>query len=97
MPDLKVNEADLAKADLSLLQDPGEFALIRKTAEFPRIIDQAARSDEPHRLAFYLYELASELHGQWSRGVKSPELRFINHENAQLTLARLVLLLRGFR
>ncbi len=91
-PDLEVGDKALVDADLSLLQDPGELALIRKAAEFPRIIEQAARADEPHRLAFYLYDLASELHGQWSRGVKSPELRFINHENAQLTLARLVLL-----
>ena len=91
LPELDTSDTALASADLSLLQDPGELALIRKTAEFPRVIDQAARADEPHRLAFYLYELASELHGQWSRGVKSPELRFINHENAKLTLSRLAL------
>jgi len=92
LPDLDVSDAALACANLSLLVNEGELALIRKAAEFPRVIEQAARADEPHRLAFYLYELASELHGQWSRGVKLPELRFINHENAQLTLARLVLL-----
>lgn len=92
LPNLDVSDAAMAKADLSRLLDGGELALIRKMAEFPRIIDQAARADEPHRLAFYLYELASELHGHWSRGKETPALRFINHENAQLTLARLVLL-----
>jgi arginyl-tRNA synthetase len=92
MAELDVSHASLEKADLSLLQDAGEIALIRKTAEFPRIIEQAARSDEPHRLAFYLYELASELHSHWSKGKESPELRFINPKNAQLTLSRLVLL-----
>lgn len=92
MPDLDVSDAALASADLSLLTDDGELGLIRKTAEFPRIIEQAARADEPHRLSFYLYDLAAELHSQYSKGKKSPELRFINQENAQLTKARLVLL-----
>ena len=92
LPDLDVTQEGLDAADLSLLSDAGEASLIRKAAEFPRIIEQAARADEPHRLAFYLYELASELHSHWSRGKESPELRFINHKNAQLTLSRLVLL-----
>ncbi|MEM7067496.1 MAG: arginine--tRNA ligase [Pseudomonadota bacterium] len=92
MPDLDHSDEVIKSADFSLLVDPGELALVKKVAEFPRVIEQAARSDEPHRLAFYLYELASELHGQWSRGVKSPELRFINHSSAELTLSRLALL-----
>ncbi len=92
MPDLDVSADALTKADLTLLTDAGEVALIRKAAEFPRIIEQASRADEPHRLAFYLYEMASELHSHWSKGKESPELRFINHKNAQLTLSRLVLL-----
>ncbi len=92
MPQLDTSNESLADADLLLLSDPGELSLIKKTAEFPRIIDQSARADEPHRLAFYLYELASELHTHWSRGKESPELRFINDKNADLTLSRLVLL-----
>lgn len=92
LPDLDISFEALQKADLSLLADAGEVALVKKTAEFPRVIDQAARSDEPHRLAFYLYDLASDLHSHWSRGKESPELRFINPKNAQLTLSRLVLL-----
>ena len=57
-----------------------------------RIIEQAALADEPHRIAFYLHELASELHSHWNRGKEMPELRFINPKNAKLTLARMALL-----
>ena len=92
MPDLSIGDEDLAKADLLLLSDEGELDLIRKLAEFPRIIEQAAKADEPHRLAFYLNDLASEFHTHWNRGKEKPELRFINHKNAQLTLARLAML-----
>jgi len=92
LPGLDISEEGLGSADLSLLIDEGELALIKKAAEFPRIIDQAAKADEPHRLAFYLYELASQLHGHWTKGKEKPELRFINHENARLTLSRLAML-----
>jgi len=92
MPDLETVQAALENADLSLLEDEGEVGLVRKVSEYPKVIEQAARADEPHRLAFYLYELASDLHQHWSKGKESPELRFINHHNPDLTLARLVLL-----
>jgi len=91
LPDLAVNEAALRSADFSLLCDEGEQGLIRKMAEYPRVVDAAARSHEPHRIAFYLYELSSLLHGQWNRGRDLPDLRFINQENAHLTCARLAL------
>jgi arginyl-tRNA synthetase len=92
LPELDKSAEALAKADLALLEDDGEIGLVRKLSEYPRIIEQAARADEPHRLAFYLYELASELHSHWNKGKESPTLRFINQENPQLTLSRLVLL-----
>lgn len=92
MPDLDTSDTGLGAADLSLLADEGELGLIAKMAEFPKMIEQAARADEPHRVAFYLYELASELHHHWSKGKESPQLRFINQENAKLTCARLALL-----
>ncbi|MEP0942370.1 MAG: arginine--tRNA ligase [Rhizobiaceae bacterium] len=91
MADLDISEAALKGADLSLLTDEGEAGLIRKMSEYPRIIDAAALAHEPHRLAFYLYELASLLHAQWNRGRDLPNLRFIHQENAPLTLARLAL------
>jgi len=92
MPGLDLSDAGLASADLSLLTDEGEIRLIAKMAEYPRMIEQAARADEPHRVAFYLYELASDLHQHWSRGKEFPHLRFVNHDNARVTLARLALL-----
>jgi arginyl-tRNA synthetase len=92
MPQIDTGDAALGAADLSLLADPGEVALVRKLAEFPRMIDQAARSDEPHRVAFYLYELASDLHQHWARGKENPHLRFLNHDNANLVIARLAIL-----
>ncbi len=81
----------LKGADLARLTDEGELGLIRKIAQFPRVMEAAALSHEPHRIAFYLYELASEFHGQWTRGTGSPHLRFIIQEDSQLTAARLAL------
>lgn len=92
LPDLDVSDAALKTADLSLLTDESEIGLIKKMTEFPRMIEQAARSDEPHRVAFYLYELASDLHAHWNKGKETPELRFINNKNIDITLARLAML-----
>lgn len=92
MPDLDTSDSALDQAGVTLLVDKGELGLIAKMAEYPRMIEQAARADEPHRVAFYLYELASDLHQHWNRGKDLPELRFINHENAKLTIARLTML-----
>lgn len=71
------------------LGDQGERALLRRLADYPRIVDSAVTFHEPHRLAFYLYELASDLHVQWNRGKDNPTLRFINHDEPRLTKARL--------
>ena len=91
VPSLDLSEEMLAKADMSLLDDSGELELIAKMAEWPKIVDAAAETHEPHRIAFYLYELASSLHGHWNRGKELPQLRFINTDNTSLTLARLAL------
>ena len=80
-----------AGADLSRLDDPAELALMRKIAQFPRVVEAAALTHEPHRIAFFLYELASEFHIQWSRGFNSPHLRFIMQNDPSMTLARLAL------
>ena len=76
-------------AAVSGLSDEGEIGLIRKLAEYPRLIEQAASSQEPHRLAFYLYDLASSFHAHWNRGTDNPDLRFIKVNDPQLTIARL--------
>ncbi len=82
--------------DFSRLDDPGEVALIKRLAEYPRLIESAGSAHEPHRVAFYLHELASDLHGHWNRGKDSPHLRFIVVEDKQLSHMRLGLV-RGIR
>jgi arginyl-tRNA synthetase len=78
-------------AKFEKLADEGELTLMRKLALFPRLIEAAAAAHEPHRVAFYLYELASEFHGQWSRGKDLPHLRFIIQNDPETTMARLAL------
>lgn len=86
-----VASADESTAPLHLLTDPSELALVRKLAEFPRVIDAAADTHEPHRVAFYLYELASDFHGHWNAGKENVNLRFVNPDQPLLTHARLAL------
>jgi arginyl-tRNA synthetase len=81
----------LAGAALERLDDAGELALMRRLALYPRLIEAAAGAHEPHRIAFYLYELASDFHAQWNRGKDSPYLRFIIQNDPQMTMARLAL------
>jgi arginyl-tRNA synthetase len=81
----------LAKAPLARLEDAGELALIRRLALYPRLLESAALAHEPHRIAFYLYDLASEFHGQWNRGNDAPHLRFIIQNDPQMTKTRLAL------
>jgi arginyl-tRNA synthetase len=87
-----VDDASLASADLSLLDHEAELTLAAKLAEWPRLIETAARANEPHRIAFYLYELAGEFHGLWNRGNELPELRFLQDDQkvsqAKIALAR---------
>lgn len=84
----KIEREEAAK-HLSLLTDESEVALVRKLAEYPRLIETAAIHQEPHRLAFYLYDLASAFHSQWNRGSDNPDLRFIKVNDTNLSLARL--------
>ncbi len=91
VPGLDVSPGALAAADVSLLTDPAEIALIRWLANWPRLVDSAAEAHEPHRIAFYLSDLAAGFHGLWNKGNDEPALRFIQAERADLTAARLVL------
>jgi len=91
-PDLPDDIARLAeRADLARLDDSAELALMRQIALYPRILAGAAAAHEPHRIAFYLFDLASEFHALWTLGNASPHLRFIIQNDRQLTEARLVL------
>lgn len=83
-----IDEAAMKEA-AHRLTDEGELALIRKLVEYPRLIESAALAQEPHRLAFYLYDLASALHGHWNRGTDNNDLRFIKVNDPELTRARL--------
>ncbi|WP_274424134.1 arginine--tRNA ligase [Chelativorans sp. YIM 93263] len=84
----RFDRADMKKA-LHLLKDEGEIALIRKLAEYPRLIESAAQTLEPHRLAFYLYDLSSQFHAQWNRGTETDRLRFVKVNDPELSRARL--------
>ena len=91
-PDLPTDTLELVEAaNLELLSDPAELALMRHIALYPRAVEAAAAAHEPHRIAFYLFDLASEFHALWTLGNSAPHLRFIIHNDRQMTLARLVL------
>jgi arginyl-tRNA synthetase len=83
--------AFLGDAAVERLTDPAELSLLRQLAQYPRLIDAAAAAHEPHRIAFYLYDLASEFHALWTRGRDLPYLRFIINNDAEITKARLAL------
>jgi arginyl-tRNA synthetase len=78
-------------APLDKLTDPGELALIRLIAQWPRQVEAAASAHEPHRIAFYLYDLAAAFHAHWNRGREEPGLRFVVEGDSALTQARLAL------
>ena len=77
-------------ADLGLL-DAEELALVKAAAQYPRVIEGAAMAHEPHRIAFYLYDLAAEFHALWNRGNDDPARRFLLENNPQVSRARLEL------
>ncbi|MGE0845680.1 MAG: arginine--tRNA ligase [Flavobacteriaceae bacterium] len=80
-----------AVADLSVLSDEAEIGLIKRLAQYRRMLESAARAEEPHRVAFYLYELASDFHALWNRGKDAPQLRFIHPDDRGSTHARIQL------
>jgi arginyl-tRNA synthetase len=91
VPGLEISGKGLAGAQLELLADETELAVIKRIAHYPRVVESSALAHEPHRVAFYLYELASEFHGLWNRGKELPHLRFIVDDNRELTKARVAL------
>ncbi|MFN6979195.1 MAG: DALR anticodon-binding domain-containing protein, partial [Gemmobacter sp.] len=84
-------DAALAAADLAQLAHPAELGLIAKLAEWPRLVDIAARGAEPHRVAFYLYDLASDFHALWNRGTEDASLRFLQEGNPATSAAKIAL------
>jgi len=94
-PDLPEDDgaraAWLGDAKVERLTDPAELSLLKLLALYPRMIEAAAVAHEPHRIAFYLYDLASEFHALWTRGRDLPYLRFIINNDAEITKARLAM------
>jgi arginyl-tRNA synthetase len=91
LPGDALSDAALAAAELARLSDPAELALIRLLASWPRIVDSAAEAHEPHRIAFYLQEVAAQFHLLWTKGRDEAQLRFIISGDPGLTRARLAL------
>jgi len=92
LPAEKFDDAALVAADLKLLASDAEIAMLRRLAEWPRIVAAAAEVHEPHRIAFYLQDIAAELHALWTAGKDDAELRFILPDQPAKTAARLALL-----
>ncbi len=88
---IAVDDATLAGADLGILTHEAELAVARKIAEWPRQVEIAGRTNEPHRVAFYLYDLASELHALWNRGHDDASLRFLQEGDAATSQAKIAL------
>ncbi len=86
---IDVSDGALATADLSINVHPAETGLAAKIAEWPRLVEIAARTGEPHRIAFYLYDLAAEFHALWNRGNDAPELRFVQEGAAATSQAKI--------
>ena len=90
-PDINISLSALAKTAILCLTDDSELALIRMIANWPRQVEAAAEAHEPHRIAFFLYDIAAIFHGLWTRGKDNPALRFVVEGDEELTMARLAL------
>ena len=86
-----IQMAGVALADTPLLEDEAEFKLARRLADWPRQVEIAARAHEPHRIAFYLYDLASDFHALWNRGNEVPALRFLHEDDPARSSAKIAL------
>ncbi len=89
MPAIPQDAVGLAAGPLNLLTDSEELGLIRRLAAWPRLLESAALAHEPHRVAFYLYDLAAAFHGLWTKGKDEARLRFLQPDHRELTAARL--------
>ena len=88
---VKADDAALADADLARIDHPDQLTVCRRIAEWPRVVDVASRHHEPHRIAFFLYELAGEFHSLWTLGNREPHLRLIQEADREGTVARMAL------
>lgn len=89
--DIDISDRALSETNLTSLTHSSELALIKKIAEWPRLVEVAARLYEPHRIAFYLFDLSSQLHAHWSKGSDNPDLRFLHNDNLVKTQSKIAL------
>ncbi|MDO5646981.1 arginine--tRNA ligase [Paracoccus sp. (in: a-proteobacteria)] len=89
---IDVTDSALSSANLSAISHPAELELARKVAEWPRLVEHAARAHEPHRVAFFLYDIASDLHSLWNRGNDDLSLRFVQDGDSATSQAKIALL-----
>ena len=89
--DIDISDRDLSETNLTGLTHSSELSLIKKIAEWPRLVEVAARLYEPHRIAFYLFDLSSQLHAHWSKGSDNPDLRFLHNDNLVKTQSKIAL------
>ena len=89
--DIDISDRALAETNLTGLTHSSELSLIKKIAEWPRLVEVAARLYEPHRIAFYLFDLSSQLHAHWSKGSDNPDLRFLHNDNLVKTQSKIAL------
>ena len=92
LSDVPLDDESLRKVDLSGLNNAADLAIIKKVTEWPRVVEQAAKAHEPHRIAVYVQELAAEFHQLWNKGRDKTELRFILTYEVQRTQARLAMI-----
>ncbi|WP_298727955.1 arginine--tRNA ligase [uncultured Ferrovibrio sp.] len=92
VPQIDTGDGALAQADMSLLNHPSELALIKLLANWPRLVESAAEAHEPHRVAFYLQDVAAAFHGLWNVGRDDTSVRFLLPDDLNLTRARLAML-----
>ena len=90
-PDADLSDAALSAVSLDALDSAEEIEVMRKIAEWPRAVEAAAQAHEPHRIAFYLNDLASMFHALWTRGREDASLRFVHEDDLDLTRAKLAL------
>ena len=89
--DIDISDRALSETNLTRLTHSSELSLIKKIAEWPRLVEVAARLYEPHRIAFYLFDLSSQLHAHWSKGSDNPDLRFLQNDNLVKTQSKIAL------
>jgi len=92
MGDIDLSPGALAKAPATRLTDPAELGLIKLMASWPRLVESAAEAHEPHRVAFYLYDVAAAFHGLWNKGKDEASLRFLIPSDRDVTVARLAMI-----